>query len=232
MLPQYFENYDPDNAEVIAINTHGKPVFLNVKYGQGNLLVSSTPLVFSNFSMVHDNNYELVAGMLSYLQPGGLLWTIYYQMGRMEATTPLRYVLSETSLKWALYILMLAILLFMTFEMKRRQRIIPIVTPLKNESVDFVKTVSRLYYLKKDHKNLASKKILHFTDYLKRQLHIDINEDIQEVIRKIAAKTNSEEREVKLLFDQINRIGSSSYISPKELRQFLERINKIKKDKK
>lgn len=229
MLPQYFETFDVA-IKVIAENTKGNPVLLYVPYGRGNILLSSTPLTFTNFSMVRGENHEFVAGMLSYLQPGTLHWTEYYQLGRMEATTPLRYVLSEPALKWALYIFMISLLFFMGFEMKRKQRIIPVVTPLKNETIDFVKTVSRLYYLKKDHKNLASKKILHFTDYLRRQIHIDVREDIQDVIKKVASKTNSKEHEVKMLFDQINFIGNSSYISPKELKLLLERINRIKRD--
>lgn len=224
LLPQYFISYDPGTTEVIAENTNGKPVLLSVRFGEGNLLLSSTPLAFSNFSMLHNDNNEFVAGILSLLQSGTLYWTEYYQLGRMEANTPLRYVLSEPSLKWALYILILTILLSMVFEVKRKQRIIPIISPLKNDTLDFVKTISRLYYQKKDHKDLALKKMMHFTDYLKQQLYIDTNDEISEVISKVAAKTRSQENDVKLLFDQMNYISNASYISANELKSLLERI--------
>jgi len=230
LLPQYFEDYDASSSEVIAVNTHGDPVLLNMKFGKGNVLFSSTPLVFTNFSMLKAENYDFVAGILSQLQAGALHWTEYYQLGRMEASTPLRYVLSEPALKWALYILMLTILLFMAFEMKRGQRIIPVITPLKNETVDFVRTISRLYYQKKDHRNLAAKKILHFTDYLKQHLYIDIDDEISEVIEKVAAKTSSTDKDVKLLFDQMNIISNASYISAKELKRFLDNIENIIKE--
>ena len=125
---------------------------------------------------------------------------------------------------------MLTILLFMAFEMKRGQRIIPVITPLKNETVDFVRTISRLYYQKKDHRNLAAKKILHFTDYLKQHLYIDIDDEISEVIEKVAAKTSSTDKDVKLLFDQMNIISNASYISAKELKRFLDNIENIIKE--
>lgn len=224
-LPQYFESFDPSTTNVIAKNTHGKPVFLNVRFGKGNLLLSSTPLVFTNFSMLRSDNHEFVAGILSFLKSTTLHWTEYYQLGRMEASTPLRYVLSEPSLKWALFILMITILVSMVFEVKRKQRIIPVISPLKNETLDFVKTIARLYYQKKDHKDLAVKKMLHFTDHLKQKLHIDINDEISEVIIKVAAKTGSEEKEVKLLFDQMNYISNASYISAKELKLLLDRMD-------
>ena len=230
LLAQYFESFDPSTTDVIAENTHGKPVLLKVRYGKGNLLLSSTPLAFTNFSMLRSDNHAFVAGILSHLKSGSLHWTEYYQLGRMEASTPLRYVLSEPSLKWALYILMITILVSMVFEVKRAQRVIPVISPLQNETLDFVKTISRLYYQKKDHKDLAVKKMLHFTDHLKQKLHIDINDEISEVISKVAAKTGSDEREVTLLFDQMNHISNASYISAKELKLLLDRMEECVND--
>lgn len=230
LLGQYFESFDPSTTNVIAENTNGEPVLLNVRYGKGNLLLSSTPLVFTNFSMLRSDNHAFVAGILSHLKPGSLHWTAYYQLGRMEASTPLRYVLSEPSLKWALYILMITILVSMIFEVKRTQRVIPVISPLKNETLDFVKTISRLYYQKKDHKDLAVKKMLHFTDHMKQHLHVDSNDEILEVISKVAAKTGSEEKEVKLLFDQMNYISNASYISASELKLLMDRIEECVKD--
>lgn len=227
LFPQYFESFDPRTTEVIAENTNGNPVLLKIRFGDGYLLLSSTPMAFSNFSMLKADNHEFVSGILSLLQSGPLYWTEYYQLGRMEATTPLRYVLSEPSLKWALYLLMLTILISMVFEVKRKQRIIPVVSPLKNETLDFVKTISRLYYQKKDHKDLAVKKMIHFTDHLKQHLYVDINDEISKVISKVASKTGSDEKEVKLLFDQMNYISNASYISPKELKLLLDRIDEI-----
>ena len=228
LLPQFFSSYDPQRTEVIAENTNGEPVLLSIRHGKGKLLLSSTPLMFTNFSILKSNNQVFIAGLLSILPAGSLHWTEYYQMGRMEARTPLRYVLGEPSLKWAFYTLMIAILLFMGFESKRTQRVIPVITPLKNETLDFVKTVSRLYYQKKDHKALAVKKMLHLTDYLKQHLQIDVNEDISIVISKLAAKTGSDVEEVKLLFDQMNHISNASYITANELKEFMERLRVVK----
>jgi hypothetical protein len=229
LVAQYFQSYDPTITEVIGSNTDGNAVLLNVKHGEGSFLLSTTPLAFSNFSMLRNSNNEYVAGILSCLHPGSLHWSEYYQLGRMESQTPLRYILSQPALKWALYILMITILIFMIFELKRKQRVIPVVSPLKNETLDFVKTIARLYYQRKDHKNLAAKKILHFTEYLKHQLHIDLNEDVSEIVNTVAAKTASAEIEVKNLFDQMGVISNASFISSKELKILFDRINRITK---
>lgn len=227
LLNQSFVEYDPNIAEVIAKNTDDDPVLLKVRHGGGILLLSSTPMVFANFSMLKDDNYKYVAGMLSDIEGGKLHWTEYYQLGRMEAQTPLRYILSEESLKWAFYIAIFSIIIFMIFESKRTQRIIPIITPLKNETLVFVKTIARLYYQKKDHKQLANKKMIHFLDHLKQKLRIDVNEEIGSVINTVAAKTGSDVEEVRLLFDQINRISNVRYISADELKIFVLRIEAV-----
>ncbi len=227
LAPQYFESFDSASTEVIAKNTDEKPVLINIRLGAGNLLISSTPLVFTNFSLLKERNHEFVAGIFSFFPAGALQWTEYYQLGRLEAQTPLRYVLSEPSLKWALYILMITIIIVMIFEIKRKQRIIPVIVPLKNETLDFVKTIARLYYQKKDHKDLALKKILHFTDYLKQRLYIDITDDVSIVITKVAAKLGVEESLVKLLFEQMNHISSASYISASELKLLMDRIDGV-----
>lgn len=230
LLPQYFVDYNSENTKIVAINSNDKPILLDIRFGQGNILLSSTPLVFTNFSMLKSDNYGFVEALLSRLQPGNLHWAEYYQMGRMEAQTPLRYVLSEPSLKWALYMLMITILISMIFEVKRKQRVIPIIVPLKNETLDFVKTIARLYYQKKDHKDLAVKKMLHFTDHLKRKLHIDTKDEVDEIIKKVAAKTNNPQEDVNVLFEQMNQVSNSSYISSGELKLLLNRIEKVIKD--
>ena len=230
LLAQHFIKYDTATTKVLSRNTNEDPVLLQTQIGSGTFLLSSTPLAFSNYSMMHANNYEYVAQLLENVGHGGLHWTEYYQLGRMESGTPLRYILTQPPLKWALYILMVSILIFMIFELKRKQRVIPVMVPPKNETMDFVKTISRLYFQKKDHKNLAAKKILHFTEYLKHQLHIDPNDEIDHLIAVVAAKTNSEQKSVAELFDQMGRIGNATFISSKELRTLTGKIDKILKN--
>ncbi|MCG8306217.1 MAG: hypothetical protein MI975_02420 [Cytophagales bacterium] len=230
LLSQHFMDFDTAKFRVLARNTDGEAVALKIDHGEGAFILSSTPLVFSNFSMLRSENHEFAAGILSRLLPGALHWTEYYQLGRMESRTPLRYILTQPPLKWALYVLMISILMFMLFEMKRKQRVIPVLSPLKNETLDFVKTIARLYYQRKDHKNLAAKKILHFTEYLKHQLHVDLNDDISEVVTTVAAKTATDEKEVQLFFDQMNRIGNASFISSGDLKSLTDRIDRILKN--
>lgn len=227
LLAQHFVSYDEGNTKVLAENADGNPVLLKLPYGNGTIMLCSTPMVFTNFSILKNDNHRLVAGFVSALPEGQTHWTHYYQLGRVEAQSPLRYILSEPSLKWAFYIAMAGIILFMLFESKRTQRVIPVIPPVKNETLVFVKTISRLYYLKKDHKQLAKKRILHFMDHLKQKLLIDTNDELEEVIVRVAAKTGSSRESVRAVFEMIDKISTARYIAAEDLKALVSKTDEV-----
>jgi hypothetical protein len=57
----------------------------------------------------------------------------------MGASTPLRFFLTNDFLRWALRLSVFGLILYILFEMKRRQRVIPVITPLRNSTVRFCK---------------------------------------------------------------------------------------------
>jgi hypothetical protein len=70
----------------------------------------------------------------------------------------LRFILSNPALKYAWWVLLGGLALFIFFNAKRKQRIVPIVEPLKNNSVDFVKSIGNLYLQEGDFHDMMSKK--------------------------------------------------------------------------
>ena len=145
-IHNYFSRFDTTRTTIVARNNNGQPVTIRIRIGNGSLILNSTPLIFTNIYLLSSNNYEFVSKTLSYLPVRDVAWTEYYHVGRMEASTPLRFVLTREPLRWAYYITILSVLLFMLFEMKRRQRIIPIVKPLPNTTMEFVATIGNLYF--------------------------------------------------------------------------------------
>ena len=57
-----------------------------------------------------------------------------------------RQILQSQALKWAFYMTLISLILFVIFRGKRTQRIIPVIDPLKNATLDFTKTIGDLYY--------------------------------------------------------------------------------------
>ena len=75
----------------------------------------------------------------------------------------------------ALILIFVALGIYLIFETKRRQRIIPILKPIQNDSVAFVETIGRLYYNNKNHANLAEKMTQHFLEFVRSHYYLNTN---------------------------------------------------------
>ena len=226
-IHNYFSQFDTTKTTVIAKNDYGYPVTIRMKIGKGNLILNSTPLIFSNIYLLSSNNHSFVSKTLSYLPAQDVVWTEYYHLGRMEATTPLRFILTNEPLRWAYYIAITSILLFMLFEMKRKQRIIPILKPLANTTLEFVGTIGNLYYQSGEHKNIAEKKIHFFLDQLRSKYWLSTTHLDDTFVSIASKKTGRKEEEVQLLVNLINSIRSKEKISEGELIELNTRMEKF-----
>lgn len=223
----YFSEFDSTKAKIVALNDLDRPILINIPWGKGNLYLGSTPLAFTNNYMVYKENYEFVSNALSYLPAGSIHWTEYYQLGRMEARTPLRFILRTESLRWAYYITIISVLLFMIFEAKRKQRIIPLIKPLRNETLDFVGTISNLYYQNKAHKSIALKKINFFIERLRSHYYLDSEND-PGYLEKVASKLGEDKDDIVELFNLINEIKRSDQITENQLITLNKKLEAIK----
>lgn len=137
------------------------PNFVRIPYGKGMLFMHTQPLAFSNYSLLESNNHLYVENILSYLEDTEVYW-ITFEKEIKPSTSLLRFVGSNRSLTWAWYLFLIGMLVFIVFTSKRKQRIVPILVPLENTTVDFLKALSNLYLDNKDH-NAMCMKLIKFT---------------------------------------------------------------------
>ncbi len=226
-IHNYFSQFDSAHTAIVATNDYGYPVTIRIPIGKGNLILNSTPLAFTNIYLLSSHNHEFAAGTLSFLPPEDVTWTEYYHVGRMEASTPLRFILTNEPLRWAYYIAIFSILIFMFFEMKRRQRIIPVIKPLVNSTLDFVSTIGNLYLQSGDHKNVAEKKIQFLLDQVRTKYLVNTSVMDDRFISILAKKTGRGEQEIGGLVGLIMAVRSKEKISAEELIDLNKKIEKF-----
>lgn len=195
----YFDQYDEHNGTLLGQDVNEFANFIRIKHGLGYFYLHTNPLVFTNYNLLLDNNYDYVAKALSYLPKENIVWDEYYKSGRVGASTPLRFFLSQPSLKWAWLIAISAVCLFVIFNIKRKQRIIPIIEPPSNTTLEFVETIGRLYYQNKDHQDMARKKVRYFKDYIRQHFFITIHHWSEVEQKQLAAKSGLELEQIKKL---------------------------------
>lgn len=216
-IHQYVKSFDSTRCTVVAVNDLGLPVTIRAKWGKGSVVVNTTPLAFSNAYVLHGDNPDFVASSLSYLPIQDLIWTEYYHVGRAEVQSPLRYILTTEPLRWAYYLTIGSVLLFMFFEAKRKQRIIPVIKPLANTSLEFVTTIGNLYLQNGDHKDIAEKKIAFFLEQIRAKYWLNTQKITEEFLIALSARSGMPLEKVKEIFSLITNIQSRERISPDEL---------------
>jgi hypothetical protein len=212
---------------IIAENDLHEPVMVKFAWGKGSIIYCSTPLAFTNIYTLKEGHHQFVSQALSYLPPGDICWSEYYSIGRLESNAKLRFILTQEPLAWAYYIAVSALLLFMAFEAKRKQRIIPIINPLTNSSLEFVSTIGNLYFSRGDHKNIAGKKILFFSDHIRTKYSLNPVSAGENFISLLSKKSGKSEDQIKMLFELIRNIQTKTSVSEHELHSLNNEIEKF-----
>lgn len=226
-LDPYFKKIDTLHTVVLG-NNHLKDInFIKIPYGDGAFFVHAAPLCFSNYFMLTGNNAEYTAKALSYLPKNvkQVYWDEFYKLGPEGSTSPLRFILNNAWLRWAFRISVLAILLFVFFEMKRKQRVIPVIEPPRNSSLDFVQTVGSVYFNQHDNKNIALKKINYFMEFVRSQFYLSTNHFDDVFVQTLAKKSGVGENECRQLVNLIYEINESPQITDQALVQLSNQID-------
>ncbi|MCK8522874.1 hypothetical protein M0D21_14950 [Aquimarina sp. D1M17] len=201
--------------------------FIKVEEGEGNFYFNTLPEAFSNYYMLKGNE-EYAAKCLSFINDSNTVyWDDYLKDGRKVIDSPMRFVLNQTSLKWAYYLVMIGLIVFVIFTGKREQRIIPVVKPLENTSIEFTKTIGDLYFQHKDYSNIIVKKITYFLERIRSNYYLKTNTLDKKFINRLAVKTGHSIEETTTLIEYINTLRSRSFHTEVDLIELNKKIEEF-----
>lgn len=227
-IQTYFSKIDTANTQVLgyqaSASKKGKKLinYIKIPYHQGAFYLHTQPVAFTNYNLLKANNYQYTENVLSYLPKGDIFWYTQGQNNEDISQSPLRYILGQPALKWAWYFFLFGMLIFIIFNVKRKQRIVPILKPLPNLTVDFTKTIGNLYYQEGDHDNIIDKKIIYFLEKIRNEYLIDTTKLDDHFIQKLHHKTGKSITDIQELVFLINEHRKSYHGS---LEEDLVRIN-------
>ena len=198
--------------------------------GKGEIVLISTPLLFTNYGVLDKNNAAYIFRLLSPAKDLPLYRTEAYNKSEYEQRSPFRYFLSQPPLRWGLYLTIIALVLFMVFTARRRQRPIPVIRQPENKTLEFTELIGTLYFQKKNHADLVRKKFTYFAEALRRNIQVDVEEEVDEgtLYRKIANKTGMEEEKIARLFAGLRPvIKGERNVSEQEMKDYIDGMNEI-----
>jgi hypothetical protein len=217
---------------VLGRSENGHPNFIKVHYlSGGNIYFHFAPIAFSNFFLLHKNNMDYYNDVLSYLPHDAdvVYWDDYFRNKDYKDFSPLAVILKNDSLRWAFWMVIAIFLFLLLFQSKRRQRLIPLKKPVKNTTLDFVRTVGRLYYQRRDNKNLAQKMAAHFLDHVRTKYHMPTTLLDDQFTHKLAFKSGYDTEALKQVIYSVSTLSDYPALTDEELITFSKNLESFYK---
>ncbi|WP_283639926.1 DUF4350 domain-containing protein [Mesonia mobilis] len=204
--------------------------FVESKFGEGRFLLHSSPQAFTNYFLLDGENFEYAEKFLAYLDlQETIYWDNHYKNGKIIHTSPLYILLSNRYFKWAYYFVIIATILFIFFEGKRKQKSIPVVDPLRNQTYDYTRTIAGMYLDQKDYRTIAQKIRDQFFIFLQKEFKINVKEQ-KNYRQLIEQQTKISSEEIDLLFDQIKALEVKPSVTKKDIEALNRLIIQFKKN--
>lgn len=213
---------------VLVRNKQKYVVAFSKKVGNGELFMVANPLLFTNYGILDKGNAGYIFGLLSHMK-GMPLVRLGNDTKEMEQITPLRYFLTQTPLKWSVYLSLISLVLFMCFTARRRQRVIPLIYPLRNTTLDFVKQIGTLYHQDKKYLEVLRKKKSCFVQALKKETGVDLSSEqlTVELCQRLSDKTGMDADVLYAILKKLELLEYDVDIDEKELKEYIDKMNEI-----
>lgn len=238
--PIYFCEAEAQSAGFTVLGTMGDEAvnFARHPYGQGHFYLHTAPIAFSNLHLREDKGLAYLKRVLSHFDASGpVYWDAYSKVPdwgqsdirsqaerQLSGEGPFQYILSQPPLAWAWYLLLAMGLLFLVFRAKREQRVIPVLPPNTNTSLEFLSAIGRLYFLQNNHRQLALLQMKLFLQEVRERYGMAAGAVDEAFMEQLAARSGVAESHLKKILTLYRNIERSSFMTSKTLADFHELI--------
>jgi hypothetical protein len=226
----YFTGMDSARTVLLGNDQFGNSNFIELQAGKGKLFIHLAPLTFSNYFILHKNNAQYFQKVVSVIPKDvdKVVWNEFYlarpKVKNEKEPDVLSVLWQYPSFRWAMLTAIATILLYTLIEMRRRQRFIPVLQKPVNDSLDFVQTMGRLYYDRKDHHNLSKKMAVHFQEYVRTRYKINSNHLDDAFVQDLHAKSGYPIMDLQQIAASIRYTNENAVISEQQLAQFYKQL--------
>jgi hypothetical protein len=224
----YFTKFDTTLFKVSSVNKQHQPVLLEANIGKGKLVLSSLPDVFGNLFIVNHVNRFYAYTLLSKVKNNTIIWDENYKTHNVQQKGIFQFIFNNDALYMGYCIAIIGLLFFMVFEMKRKQRVIPIIKPLQNSTLEFVDVISHVYFNSKNHKYIAEEKIAYFYFDVRKKFSVNTTLMNDEFYNTIHHLSGIELDTVKKLFSYCENLKQAPSLTEQDLLELNTRITNFK----
>ncbi|MFP9099327.1 DUF4350 domain-containing protein [Flavobacterium sp. RHBU_24] len=228
----YFDSLKVSN-DSITIKGYQKnkkamlPNFVEAKFGYGRIILHTQPAAFTNYYLLKDDYYKYTESVLAGIPKGAVLWQVgnaTYQDKRSK----LSYFLNQPAFRAFWYLGLLALLIFIFFNARRRQRVVPVINPVTNTTIDFAKTIGNLYFQEGDHHTIIDKKIIYFLEHVRNEYLIDTFSLDEKFIERLHLKSGKSINDITTAVGLIKKHRNNFTSTANDLAAINKAIEKLR----
>lgn len=196
------------------------------KVGKGWIVFHFNPILLSNYTLSRKDGFNYVNSLFSPYNKNKIYWDEYSKApvdndySNPAKETPLRFVLSQKSLKWAWYLIGILVLLFVIFNSKRKQAQIPLMPQNKNTTLEYINSISALYYQNGSLAFVSDEILKQLMYFIKHKYDISPSLDKSEIAKKLAPRSGIPEKMIHKLFKHYMGVRYSPVKETKDLIEF------------
>lgn len=202
------------------------------KHGEGSIIILTDVTAFTNYFLLTKDNYKYLTQLLSYVPKRitKVFWDTYYNHAEKKSEedfSSFQELMEEPAMKWAFWLFIIGAVLALIIGFIRHQRPVSVKQNNFNNSVDFAKTIARLYLLKKDNKVVALKMIAYCMDQIKNKYYINSCLSGEDLTKVLANKSGMGIESTAKLINTIHSINIQESVSDELLLELNDRIQQF-----
>ena len=211
--------------------------YIRIAYGKGRFYLHSNPIVFANFNLLTENHINYAELVFSQLPNSKTFYDEYSKVykgsndGSDGSESPLKYIFSQPELKWAYYLIVAMLLLFIFFRAKRKQKIIPILKSNSNTSLEYVQTIGSLYFQSGEHKKIAIQKMKVFLADIRTKYKVQTTDFNESFYAQLSIKSKVSIGIIKEIFERYKFLENLSTADEQILIDFYQSIETFYKNR-
>lgn len=202
----------------------------------GKLIVTTMPLVFTNYGVMDSDARKLSEYMSSFFK-GRKLYRLYEEKGKNtmmeEEDGDFKYIMSQPPLKWAFYIILGLLVVYMVFNSRRRMKAIPVHKIDEDTTLQFAKVLGTFYYHQEYHVPFLMKKYDKLKSTLQSRYGWDVDKmEASDLINRLYVITGIKKERIAKLFILIREYGQDAHVisAKKDIIEYIEIIKEIEKN--
>lgn len=192
----YGVNIKDFGADTVLLYGEDYPILQVRKASEGTLIIHYCPYLFTNFAAKQPHYLDHLKKLTPYLT-GKVIFSHPTDTDKSKSSGLLSQILKKPGLKYAYYLMLAMVMLYLFLSGKRIQEIIPVVPSKKNLTASYVDTISRLYQSQDQKKLLLERMRENFFHYVSKHFYITQNDP--EFVSQLSKRTSVPEYTIQMI---------------------------------